>query len=152
MSGCQHEEVVVVVDGQCVLPPVCVDSPEHDLGICVPDRIYRQQFHVKSSSNLTRSLQVISPKAEAGALWVEPARSFVQPKGLTSLTANLSLSFSFFERHPEYVQPLPPAVCAIHPNSVAFKIPIQIRASDQVLCAETSITGTLRLLCFLCAT
>ncbi|KAL8434249.1 hypothetical protein Efla_002014 [Eimeria flavescens] len=139
----EHDELMVVMDGQCVLPLVCVDSPEHDLGICVPDRVYRQQFHVKSSSTLTRVLQVVSPKAEAGTLWVEPARSFVQPQGVTSLTANLCLSFSFFERHPEYVQPLPAVVAERNLESVAFRIPVHIKASDQVLCAETAITGIL---------
>ncbi|KAL8453880.1 hypothetical protein Emag_001688 [Eimeria magna] len=143
--GCfgQHDELVVMVDGHCVLPPVCVDSPEHDLGVCVADRIYRQQFHVKSSSTLTRALQVVAPKAEAGALWIEPSRSFVQPRGKTALTANFCLSFPFFERYPEYVQPLPEAVKKLHLKSVAFKIPIHIKASDQILCAETAVTGIL---------
>ncbi|KAL8447906.1 hypothetical protein Emed_004201 [Eimeria media] len=132
-----------MVDGHCVLPPVCVDSPEHDLGVCVADRVYRQQFYVKSSSTLTRALQVVAPKAEAGTLWVEPSRSFVQPQGKTALTANFCLSFSFFERHPEYVQPLPEAVKKLHLKSIAFKIPIHIKASDQILCAETAVTGIL---------
>lgn len=113
----------------------------HDLGICVPDRGYRQHFQVTSSSTLTRTLQVVSPEVEEGVLWVEPRCSFVQPKGVASLTAHLCLSFSFFDRHPEYVQPLPPAIAKTNLKSVAFKIPIQIRASDQILCAETAITG-----------
>lgn len=135
---------MVVVEGQCVLPPVCVDTPEHDLGICVPDRVYRQQIQVMSSSTLTRTLQVVSPEAEVGALWVEPACSFVQPRGLASLTANLCLSFSFFQRHPEYVCPLPPGIAKLHPKSIAFKIPIRIKASDQILRAETAVTGKQR--------
>ncbi|KAL8271257.1 hypothetical protein Esti_004823 [Eimeria stiedai] len=142
-SDPEHDELVVMVDGQCVLPPVCVDSPEHDLGVCVADRVYRQQFHVKSSSTLTRALQVVSPKAEAGALWVEPSHSFVQPQGKTALTANFCLSFSFFERHPEYVQQLPEALKKLHLTAIAFKIPIHIRASDQILYAETAVTGIL---------
>ncbi|CDI75741.1 Flagellar associated protein, related, related [Eimeria praecox] len=142
-SDPDHEDVVVVVDGQCVLPPVCMDAPLHDLGICVPERGYRQHFQVTSSSTLTRTLQVVSPEAEEGVLWVEPRCSFVQPRGVASLTAHLCLSFSFFDRHPEYVQPLPDAIAKTNLKSVAFKIPIQIRASDQILCAETAITGVL---------
>ncbi|CDJ49833.1 hypothetical protein, conserved [Eimeria brunetti] len=142
-TGRFHEDVVVVVDGQCVLPPVCMDAPLHDLGICVPDRGYRQHFQVTSSSTLTRTLQVVSPEVEEGILWVEPRCSFVQPKGVASLTAHLCLSFAFFDRHPEYVQPLPPSIAKTNLKSVAFKIPIQIRASDQILCAETAITGVL---------
>ncbi|CDJ27701.1 uncharacterized protein EMH_0010460 [Eimeria mitis] len=142
-SDPDHEDVVVVVDGQCVLPPVCMDAPLHDIGICVPNRGYRQHFQVTSSSTLTRTLQVVSPEVEEGVLWVEPRCSFVQPKGVASLTAHLCLSFSFFDRHPEYVQPLPTDIAKTNLKAVAFKIPIQIRASDQILCAETAITGVL---------
>lgn len=119
-----------------------MEAPLHDLGICVPERVYRQQLQVLSSSSLTRTLQVVSPEAEAGALWVEPACSFVQPKGQTCLTVSLCLSFVFFERHPEYVQPLPPGIDKDKHKSVAFKIPIHIKANDQILCAKTAVTGT----------
>ncbi|CDJ64190.1 Flagellar associated protein, related, related [Eimeria necatrix] len=139
----QHDDVIVVVDGQCILPPVCMDAPLHDLGICVPNRVYRQHFQVTSNSSLTRTLQVVSPEAEEGVLWVEPRCSFVQPRGVASLTAHVCLSFPFFDRHPEYVQPLSPVIAKTNLKAIAFKIPIQIKASDQILCAETAITGTL---------
>ncbi|XP_026192613.1 uncharacterized protein LOC113147177 [Cyclospora cayetanensis] len=139
----EHPDVVVVVDGQCVLPLVCTNPPLHDLGICVPDRMYRQQLKVTSNSVTPRTLKVESPEAEKGVLWVDPACSVIQPKGVTSLAVHLCFSFSFFQKHPEYVQPLPPDIAKLQPACTAFQIPIRIKVSEQTLCAETAITGIL---------
>ncbi|PFH36585.1 hypothetical protein BESB_047770 [Besnoitia besnoiti] len=134
---------LVLVQGRCVPPPVSVASAQYDLGVCTPENTYRQRLWLDNSQSTAIKVWVAAPSLPPDELWFEPQTSFIQAHQKLSITVGFCPSEQFFSRFPQFVQELDAATKQNHPGSLAFSIPIKIEGADQVLPAETTLTGIL---------
>merc|ERR1719265_1593434 len=131
------EERRVLIQGKCIDVPIYVEKEEYNLKTCVYGHTFRENIVLHNRQSVAMKIQVERPKQVEGELQINPTVAYIQGQKHQAIQVKFCPRHDFLDRYPHYRDKQRPD------ELTAFRIPVKVVGSDQVLPVCTALVGTL---------